>query len=113
MYFIICILMFYKKNFITDIIRYSYTYHWGKFHKSKVIKVTYKVVKFEDCEKSGSKPFNSLFSSTLHNTEKHTRWKNELKCNHGQWLILYGLVKMIMSITTLYINLNHKIYSFF
>ncbi len=92
--------------------QYSYTYHWDKFYKSRVIKVTYKVVRFGDCEKSGSKPFNSLFSSTLHNTEKHTRWKNELKCNHDQRLILYGLVKMTMSIITLYINLNHKFYSF-
>ncbi len=105
--------MLYKKNFITDIIRYSYTYHWDKFYKNKVIKVTYKVVRLGDCKKFGSKPFNSLFSNTLHNIEKHTRWKNELKCNHGQRLILYGVVKMIMSITTLYIDLNHKIYNFF
>jgi hypothetical protein len=53
------------------------------------MKVTYKVVRFGNWEKSGSKPFNSLFSSTLHNTEQNTRLKNELKCNHDGGLILY------------------------
>ncbi len=53
------------------------------------MKVTYKVVRFGNWEKSGSKPFNSLFSSTLHNTEQNTRWKNEIKCNQDRGLILY------------------------
>ncbi len=53
------------------------------------MKVTYKMVRFGNWEKSGSKPFNSLQSSTLHNTEQNTRWKNEVKCNQDRGLILY------------------------
>ncbi len=52
------------------------------------MKITYKVARFGNWEKSGSKPFNSLFSSTLHNTEQNTRWKNELKSSHDRGLIL-------------------------
>ncbi len=60
--------------------------------------VTYKVLRFGNCKKSGIKPFNLLFSSTLHNIEKYTRWRNEPKYNHDQRLILYGLVKMTMNV---------------
>jgi hypothetical protein len=52
------------------------------------MKVTYKVVRFGNWEKLGSKPFNSLFSSALHNTEQNTRWENEIKCNQDRGLIL-------------------------
>ncbi len=34
------------------------------------MKVTYKVLRFGNWEKLGSKPFNSLLSSALHNTEQ-------------------------------------------
>lgn len=45
------------------------------------MEVTYKVVRFGTFEKSGNDPCNSLLSSALHITKKHTKWNIKKKCN--------------------------------
>lgn len=56
------------------------TYNWDNGMELMIMEVTYKMVRFGTFEKSGNNPCNSLLSSRLHITKKHTILNPKCNC---------------------------------